>query len=295
MKKTLILIFVICYHFVSAQKVSKELIAEYEDTLKVMTHSIMHGENDSIKLLANDAFTKTLKEVMGFERSFSYSFDSLKTTMSVKTSGDKKVKIYSWFLKKDNGSYQYFTFVHFHNKSKKRYEIIELIDNSEDIRRPENEQLDNTNWYGALYYEIIYIKKKGRKYYTLLGWDGNNEVSTKKIIDVMYFAGKEKIKFGASIFKKEKTTSKRYIIEYHSTSSISVKYDEKEKRIVFDHLIPMRKDLEGLHEYYVPDGSFDALHYNNGKWEFKSDVSAINPKADNISKKGKPKMGITPE
>jgi hypothetical protein len=294
MKKIFFLtLFSILTISVFSQKVSKQLIAEYEDTLKVMAHTIMNGENQAVKTEANNAFISTLQEVLQFERSFNYPFDSLKT-ISIKKSSDSKVRIYTWLLKKDNGSYQYFGFVHYKNKSKKRYEIITLNDNSENIRRPENEQLDNDNWYGALYYDIIYIKKKGRKYYTLLGWDGNNDISTKKIIDVMYFSGREKIKFGASIFKKGKTTTKRFIIEYNATSTISVRYEEKEKRIVFDHLIPMRKDLEGLHEYYIPDGTYNALKYTNGKWELKNDVAANNPSSKNPARE-KPKMGITPE
>jgi hypothetical protein len=294
MKKIFFLtLFSILTISVFSQKVSKQLIAEYEDTLKVMAHTIMNGENQAVKTEANNAFISTLQEVLQFERSFNYPFDSLKT-ISIKTSSDSKIRIYTWLLRKDNGNYQYFGFVHYKNKSKKRYEIITLNDNSENIRRPENEQLDNNNWYGALYYDIIYIKKKGRKYYTLLGWDGNNDISTKKIIDVMYFSGREKIKFGASIFKKGKTTTKRFIIEYNATSTISVKYEEKEKKIIFDHLIPMRKDLEGLHEYYIPDGTYNAMKYTNGKWEFKNDVAANNPSSKNPAR-GNPKMGITPE
>ena len=294
MKKIFFLtLFSILNISVFSQKVSKQLIAEYEDTLKVMAHTIMNGENQAVKTEANNAFISTLQEVLQFERSFNYPFDSLKT-ISIKTSSDSKIRIYTWLLRKDNGNYQYFGFVHYKNKSKKRYEIITLNDNSENIRRPENEQLDNNNWYGALYYDIIYIKKKGRTYYTLLGWDGNNDISTKKIIDVMYFSGREKIKFGASIFKKGKTTTKRFIIEYNATSTISVRYEEKEKRIIFDHLMPMRKDLEGLHEYYIPDGTYNAMKYTNGKWEFKNDVAANNPSSKNPAR-GNPKMGITPE
>ena len=277
---------------VSGQKVSKQLIAEYEDTLKVMAHTIMNAQTEQEKFVANHAFIKTLKEVLQYERSFNYPFDSLKT-ISIKTSSDNRVRVYTWILKKDSGTYQYFGFVHYKNKSKKRYEIIALNDNSENIRRPKNEQLDNKNWYGALYYEIIYIKKKGRKYYTLLGWDGNNDVSTKKIVDVMYFSGKEIIKFGASIFRAGKTTTKRFIIEYNANSNISVRYEKEENRIVFDHLIPIRKDLYGLYEYYVPDGTYNALKYINGKWILKNDIDANNPTSKNPTRE-KPKMGISP-
>ena len=287
-------VFFSCLTDVYSQKVSKELISEYEDTLKFMAQIIMNGENDSVKQKANDGFIITLKDVLQYERSFNYPFDSLKT-ISVETSSDKKIKIYSWFLRKDNGNYNYFAFVHHYNKAKKRFEVIELIDNSEEIRRAENKLLDNTNWFGALYYKIIYIKKKGRKYYTLLGWDGNNDVSTKKIIDVMYIAGKGQIRFGAPIFKKDKLTSNRMILEYHKSSAITVRYQEKNKSIVFDHLIPMRKDLEGLHEYYVPNGTYDAIKYSNDKWIFTSDVNVNNPNSSSTPKIGNPKMGITPE
>ena len=110
-----------CFTNAAAQKVSKELIAEYEDTLKVMSHIIMNGEHDTIKQKANKGFIITLKEVLQYERSFNYPFDSLKT-ISIETSSDKRVKIYSWFLRRDNGSYNYFAFVHYHNKAKKRFE-----------------------------------------------------------------------------------------------------------------------------------------------------------------------------
>ena len=48
-----------------------------------------------------------------------------------------------------------------------------------------NKKLNYKNWYGCLYYDIIPIKVGKEKYYTLLGWDGNNKNTTKKIIDVV--------------------------------------------------------------------------------------------------------------
>ena len=90
-----------------------------------------------------------------------------------------------------------------------------------------------------------------------------------------------------------KTTTKRFIIEYNANSNISVRYEKEENRIVFDHLIPMRKDLDGLHEYYVPDGTYNALKYTNGKWILKNDVDANNPTSKSLIKE-KPKMGIIP-
>ena len=65
MKKIFFLtLFSILTISVFSQKVSKQLIVEYEDTLKVMAHTIMNGENQAVKTEANNAFISTLQEVL---------------------------------------------------------------------------------------------------------------------------------------------------------------------------------------------------------------------------------------
>ena len=292
MKKICILVFVLHSLIGSAQKGNNNLFAEYEDTLKVMAHTIMNAETEAEKRLANQAFITNLTEVLQYEKSFKFSFDSLPTIARI-LSPDNTFRIFNWLLKKDNGAYEYYAIVHYHNKKRKRYEIIPLVDNSANIRNAEQENLDAKNWYGGLYYKIAYIKKAGRKYYTLLAWDGNDGYSTKKIIDVMYFSGKNKIKFGLPIFKKNKKESqKRVIIEYDAKTSVSVMYQQKEQRIVFNHLVPPRKDLEGLEEYYIPEGTFNAYQYKKGKWWLEQDVDIRNQQK--VKKIKKPKRGLVP-
>ena len=257
-----------------------------------MAHTIMNAETEAEKRLANQAFITNLTEVLQYEKSFKFSFDSLPTIARI-LSPDNTFRIFNWLLKKDNGAYEYYAIVHYHNKKRKRYEIIPLVDNSANIRNAEQEDLDAKNWYGGLYYQIAYIKKLGRKYYTLLAWDGNDGYSTKKIIDVMYFSGKNKIKFGLPIFKKNKKESqKRVIIEYDAKTSVSVKYQQKEQRIVFNHLVPPKKDLEGLEEYYIPEGTFNSYQYKKGKWWLEQDIDIRNQQK--VKRIKKPKRGLVP-
>jgi len=292
MKKICILVFVLHSLIISAQKGNNNLFAEYEDTLKVMAHTIMNAETEAEKRLANQAFITNLTEVLQYEKSFKFSFDSLPTIARI-LSPDNTFRIFNWLLKKDNGAYEYYAIVHYHNKKRKRYEIIPLVDNSANIRNAEQEDLDAKNWYGGIYYQITYIKKIGRKYYTLLAWDGNDGYSTKKIIDVMYFSGKNKIKFGLPIFKKNKKESqKRVVIEYDAKTSVSVKYQEKEQRIVFNHLVPPKKDLEGLEEYYIPEGTFNSYQYKKGKWLLEEDIDIRNQQK--VKRINKPKRGLVP-
>jgi len=292
MKKICILVFVLHSLISSAQKGNNNLFAEYEDTLKVMAHTIMNAETEAEKRVANQAFITNLTEVLQYEKSFKFSFDSLPTIARI-ISPDNTFRIFNWLLKKDNGAYEYYAIVHYHNKKRKRYEIIPLVDNSANIRNAEQEDLDAKNWHGGLYYQIAYIKKLGRKYYTLLAWDGNDGYSTKKIIDVMYFSGKNKIKFGLPIFKKNKKESqKRVVIEYDAKTSVSVKYQQKEQRIVFNHLVPPKKDLEGLEEYYIPEGTFNSYQYKKGKWWLEQDIDIRNQQK--VKRIKKPKRGLVP-
>ena len=294
MKK--IIIFNICILFnlsAFSQKGNNQLFSEYEDTLKVIANKVMNLPFEAEKRIANDALIEYLSEVLSYEKSFNYNFDSLITISRLK-SPDKRFRIFNWLLKKDNNTYEYYGIVHYYNKKKKKFELITLIDNSNNIRTPEQENLDATNWYGGLIYDIIYIKKPGKKYYTLLLWDGNDGYSTKKIIDVMYFSGKNKIKFGLPIFKKNaKESQKRIILQYDSKSTVSVKYSNEKKEIIFNNLVPQRKGLEGLYEFYIPEGTFNSYKYKNGKWWLKEDVDVrIKQK---IKKYKKPKRGLSPK
>ena len=293
MKK--IIIFNICILFslsAFSQKGNNQLFSEYEDTLKVIANKVMNLPFEAEKRIANDALIEYLSEVLSYEKSFNYNFDSLITISRLK-SPDKRFRIFNWLLKKDNNTYEYYGIVHYYNKKKKKFELITLIDNSNNIRTPEQENLDATNWYGGLIYDIIYIKKAGKKYYTLLLWDGNDGYSTKKIIDVMYFSGKNKIKFGLPIFKKNaKESQKRIILQYDSKTTVSVKYSNEKKEIIFNNLVPQRKGLEGLYEFYIPEGTFNSYKYKNGKWWLKEDVDVrIKQK---IKKYKKPKRGLSP-
>ncbi|MDG1426282.1 MAG: hypothetical protein P8P82_02595 [Flavobacteriales bacterium] len=294
MKK--IIIFNICILFslsAFSQKGNNQLFSEYEDTLKVIANKVMNLPFEAEKRIANDALIEYLSEVLSYEKSFNYNFDSLITISRLK-SPDKRFRIFNWLLKKDNNTYEYYGIVHYYNKKKKKFELITLIDNSNNIRTPEQENLDATNWYGGLIYDIIYIKKPGKKYYTLLLWDGNDGYSTKKIIDVMYFSGKNKIKFGLPIFKKNaKESQKRIILQYDSKTTVSVKYSNEKKEIIFNNLVPQRKGLEGLYEFYIPEGTFNSYKYKNGKWWLKEDVDVrIKQK---IKKYKKPKRGLSPK
>ena len=103
----------------------------------------------------------------------------------------------------------------------------------------------------------------------MLGWKGNNQRSTKKVIDVLYFSG-SKAQFGFPFFKKEKVYKSRVIFEYNSQAVMSLRYEEKKKMIIFDHL----SSGKGIQMASIsgPDGTYDSFLFKNGRWELLEDV-----------------------
>lgn len=231
--------------------------------------NIISSANDEEKQALNEQFKSLLFQVISNKGAFDYNFDSLTTISILKAN---QLKIYNWALPKTDGSFVYYAYASI-LLDNQTYKIIELIDQSDEIQLPENKVLPPETWYGALYYKIIYDKKIGKNYYTLLGWDGNNKLTNKKIIDVIQMDKNGTIKLGTPIFKMEKSTKKRLIFEYSENAVMTLKYHPKLKKIIYDYLVPTNSNLNGVYEYYGPAlNRFDAIKIEKRKWLYEPDI-----------------------
>lgn len=249
----------------------KKLFMAYEDSLMRIAPIVLQGKNDAERQLANEKFLSLWEPILDDSRSMKYPFDSL-STVSILTSKDNKVRFINWVIPQENGTYQYQAIVQYYNFQNK-YNVAYLEAIEEELREPEKMKLQNNQWIGALYYQLETIKRGKRKYYVLLGWDGNDDRSNKKIADVLTIS--KGLTFGAPIFKIDKKPQNRFIIEYREDASASMKYHAKEERILFTHLIPLSEEVKGLYDFYVPDGSVDALNLQNGKFIFEENVKTL--------------------
>ena len=245
-----------------------------EDTLNYWGNKILDNTEDFVKYNANEHFMEILLKSIKQKNSIKYHYDSLKTSYCY-TSPDKKFRLFNWTLPKKDGTFEYFGIIQSYNKISKEYDIYQLKDKSAEIIFPENTITGSEKWYGALYYKAIYKKWKGNKYYTFLAWDGNNNVSQKKIIEVLTFDKKGKPIFGLPIFKFENKIYKRIIFEYKANSTLTLRYEKqyvkkgKDKRwlIIYDRLIPEELNLKGFYQFYIPDKTtMDAFYFSKGKW-----------------------------
>lgn len=243
-----------------------------------MLDQLRNAENDHTRNEANKKLSAYMYETLQLPGAFSYSFSKLKTIGFI-DSPDGNVRIVNWNVEQQDQTHRYTCYV---LKKDKRNEIqvSELVDNSFMMPGQPDDILSSNEWYGALYYKIIPMQKGSKTLYVLLGWDGNTSASNMKLIDVMYFSGNN-VKLGSPIFQWKDKTVKRIFFEHSEKATMSLRYEDQYKRIIFDHLSPEAPGLEGFYAYYVPDLSLDALMLDGNKWVLKEDVIGVNAEDGN--------------
>lgn len=283
----LFLLLIVNTLFLSAtERKDSNSVRSHESELAKICQKLYHtrGLTDADKEKLNGEMLQTLETALNEPGSFeNYQFDSLRKDIGVLLSPDEHFRIIHWNIPKSDGTHDYYGFIQSYykapgKKSQRVVQLYPLLDKSSEIRNAENFVGDNKKWFGALYYKIILKKTKSKTYYTLLGWDGNDKFTQKKIIDVLTFDNQGIPHFGADIFNFPKKYPKRVIFEYSATCTVSLKYNSKKDSIIFDHLAPTQPQLEGQFQYYCGDMSYDGLGFRKGKWNYGADVKAINEK-----------------
>lgn len=275
MKFILSIVFVLFCVFTQAQIDLSEKEREIEPVLL----ALRSAKNDAEKSTYNTQLIDLLKPCFEAPEIFDYTFQSLKSIGFIK-SPDQKMMIVNWNIEKDDQSQEYHAYVIERITKSNTITVHQLKDNSILLAPRPEEMLDKNNWYGCLYFNIIPVEKSNKTYYTVLGWDGLFSTSNMKLIDVIHFSGNS-LKIGAPIFKMGSTTLRRVFFEFSEKATMSLKYDDVKSRIVFDHLIPETPALKGFYDYYIPDFSYDAFAFENGKWILKEDIIATNRPRDN--------------
>jgi hypothetical protein len=277
-----ILFFGFVLTFSSIHAAEDTTLVNREQRLVLLLDDVRKAENDAEKNRTNKLLNSYLFETLQLPGAYSYPFSKLKSIGFI-DSPDGLIRIVNWNVEQDDNTHRYFGYILRMDEKKKNVQVIEMVDNSFMLPPQPTEILDANNWYGALYYKIIPFDKGSKTMYTLLGWDGATSASNFKLIDVLYFNGNQ-AKFGSPIFKMKNTTLKRVFFEHSEKATMSLRYEDQYKRIIFDHLSPESPGLEGFYSFYVPDLSLDAFMIEGNKWVLREDVIGINdPSGKNIT------------
>lgn len=210
-------------------------------------------------------------------------------------SPDGAFRMITWNNSLKDGTYNYICFVQMAPNKNGESIWHELKDHHKTIRRPETKRLDKENWYGALYYSIIPFKRNKTICYALLGWEGNNKFSNKKIVECLTFTKSQEPVFEQTAFKSGKLNKRRIIFEYSKEAYLMLRYNEDLKTIIFNRLEPPKPELKGLYSYYQPSTIFDGLKLQKQEWVTIEDINPRNKKNNKIfidpsKKKNQPKI-----
>jgi hypothetical protein len=251
-------------------------VKRYELVLDSLYDSLYSANDNSERERINNEIVVGFEKALAIKESFSFPFDSLKNIGKI-ISPDKKLRLFTWNVPFSDGTHKYFGFIQYYPPKAKDFNLYRLTDKKAGIDLPEERILSDTNWFGALYYEIVEARHEGVTYYTLLGFDFNNLLTSKKIIDILYFSSDTIPVFGKPVFRYQDKLLDRIIFEYSSKVSMSLKYNKNLKMIIYDHLSPSKPSYKDHYMFYGPDFSYDGLEFRDGTWNEVRDVDVRNP------------------
>lgn len=260
---------------------------EVNDSIVAYFSEITKVKNDEKKEEINQKLIETLKNFLKNPESFDYPIDTIKYLSCLK-SNDNALRVYSWNICYADGSFKYFGYVQQKDKGKVSFYFLNDCRNHSSVQRDAVNYLTTSEWYGCLYYEIITKVWNSKTYYTLIGWDGADMLINRKVIEVLSFTKRGIPVFEKKMFKVNRVISSKLIFEYADRATMMLRYNSKHDLIVIDHLSPPEERFNGMHRYYGPDMSYDALSFKGGRWICESDIDpniAINfQKNSNINK-----------
>ena len=266
----------------------------YEQQLEGLVKQVSDAATDNERYLASEQAMEVLMRALEEENSHKWTWN-LSDYVSVLTSPDGKVRLFTWAVVRDGGEFECFGVIQYYNERDEEYVHKALIDKSEEIINREESLLGTDKWMGAVYQELIQVSTNERTYYTLLGWNGVDNLTERKIIEPLSIRSNGP-QFGAPLFRRERNL-RRIILEYSNEAMVNLAYgtqvieeverkrekvkgtnryrtvekkkERKEKAIIFDEIEPQVPGMEGLFQYYVPSGRELAYAFVDGKWELR--------------------------
>jgi len=292
-KRGILLLLLASGLMVSAQDKAK--MQNYQARLSALITKVAEAPTDNERYLASEEAVQLLAEALEEEDSEEWRWQ-LPSYVSVLTSPDKLFRIFTWAVVRDNGEFECFGAVQFYNEKEEYYEHLLLHDKSEEIMNREESVLSADQWLGAVYQDIIQTTSGSHTYYTLLGWNGVDNLTERKIIEPVYIRNGVP-QFGAPLFRRMRN-QRRVVLEYSNNAVVNLSYEtqyvqeverkrekvkgtnryqtvekvkeHKEQMIIFDEVEPQVPGMEGLFQYYVPSGTEQAYAFVDGKWELRN-------------------------
>jgi len=246
------------------------VLVRNEVSLKGMFESLSINKPAASNLETNEKIISLLDNTLRNPGSFEYPFSSLSTLGSI-TSSDSLIRIFTWNVQISPVKHNYYGFLQVRTEESDEICLYFLNQTSTSGEEIENLVLGPENWYGALYYQLHTGVYKGETYYTIIGLDFNDVFTNIKVVDILTIAEGIPV-FGHPLFRFPDGMKHRAVFEYSSRVVMFLRYVPEADMIIYDHLSPESPGYKGQYRYYGPDFSYDAFKFENGMWNYISDV-----------------------
>ena len=127
MRKTISLVFVLIMSFLASAQLSETEIkyfAELEDSLQNISQRVFYSKKEANRFEANKQFIALWNVILKDEKSIQYPFDSLKKDVSLLMAPDKKFRIITWDMRKEDQTFFYFGYIQVNNAKTKKVGMI---------------------------------------------------------------------------------------------------------------------------------------------------------------------------
>jgi hypothetical protein len=258
-----------------AQKISPSdsaHLASINDSLGRLGEQILDDILPLSRLKADSQFTRTLVRGLRVRYSYYYPFDSV-TTAPILYPTDSSFRIITWHYTLNGADFRQRGVIQM-NTPDGSLKLFPLYDYSEATDLPQDSVRTPTTWIGAIYYKLVTkTLANGSAAYTLIGYDENNSITTRKWIDVLRFNEQGEPRFGGhelfrfphdSLFGKSHA---RYLMEYKKNGRAKLNYDPDEDLVVMDHLVSESNEPQKKFTL-VPGGDYEGLRWMNHQWTY---------------------------
>lgn len=217
---------------------------------------------DRHRIKANELLVASMDSFLSLSGSYAVSLDSI-PWLSIVHGED--FRLVTWQLRVSNDEYKYGGFIQWPDR------IVRFKDSRPFINGSSYNTYTPATWYGAIYYQIIPFELEGRKYYVLLGYNGENSSINTKVADVLDLTGPE-VRLGVPVFVGQDEPKTRLMLTYGDISNTRMTYDAKLGGIVHDHVEMLAGIGPTGEPLPVSDGNMEAWILKKGKWEFKEEA-----------------------
>ncbi|RYZ49665.1 MAG: hypothetical protein EOP49_15795 [Sphingobacteriales bacterium] len=251
-------------------------ISKLEDSLILVADSMYNAFIPDTRIGYCEKFVKGLVRALKTPGSYYYPFAKLGAKINIIAPDDKSFRIFNWQILPDGVRVRYFGAIQREGHDLK---LTPLFDRAMEIGSgAEDSILNNSRWFGALYYRIITTESEEGPVYTLFGLNASNLVSNKKVLEPLRLTA-DGIVFGAPVFNVRsegipQNRINRFIIEYKKDVQASLNWDNELKMIYFDKLVSQTNDPKRKYTY-VPSGQYDGFTWSNGFWNYVQDLIPV--------------------